>query len=246
VNLTNCEHLCHLLRRLEAVETASATSATDLFLAHACANGDPAALRYLEREFLSRLPRALSRLDPSPGFTDEVIQILRLKLLLPGDSGPPRILEYGGRGPLRGWLRVAALRIGLNLRGPVCREQCLDSAIERDLVEGSGDPEHALIRHQLRAHLKVAFVEALSSLSLEERNLLRMHLVEGLSIDRLAVMFQIHRSTAARRVRRLRELLHERMRSLLAEMAGLAHDELDSALRHVRSVLEVSASSWLS
>lgn len=250
VRIADREFTRHLVQRLFAgtspAEGSSSICAADLFLACACASGDVAALHHLETEFFSRLPRALSRINPCPDFTEEVLQHLRLKLLMHDGDGGPRILEYSGRGPLGGWLRAAAVRTALNLRGSRWREQGLDSAIERDLVAGTADPERALLRNQLRAHLKAAFGEILASLSPEERNLLRLHLVEGLGIDRLSVIFQIHRSTAARRLQRLRELLLDRLRARLAEAAGLGVDEQDSALQVIRSGLDLSLSRWLS
>lgn len=214
--------------------------AEDLFLACACARGDVAALSSLESRFLSSLPRTLHRIDPSPGFIDEVLQLVRRRLLLGEQGHRPRILDYGGRGSLRGWLGVLAMRTALNLRETAWREQGLDSAIERDLLANAPSPEQALIKGQLRIHLKDAFCRTLGALRAEERNLLRLHLVEGLSIDRLAVMFQIHRSTAARRIERLRERMIDQMRLDLARAAGIAHSELDSALSLALSGLDLS------
>ena len=227
-----------------APRTSAADLATlhgnDLFLACACGRGDAAALSSLEKSFLSTLPRSLHRIDPSPGFIDEVLQLVRRRLLLGDEERRPRILDYGGRGPLRGWLRVLATRTALNLREPAWREQGLDSAMERDLIAGALSPEQALIKDQLRAHFKDAFCRALDSLSPEERNLLRLHLVDGLSIDRLAVMFQIHRSTAARRIERVRQLLIDRLRGDLVDTAGIAESEVESALNLVLSGFDLS------
>lgn len=212
----------------------------DLFLACACARGDAAALRRLDGSFLSSLPQSLRRIDPSPGFTDEVVQLVRRRLLL-GDGGRrPRIFDYGGRGSLSGWLRVLATRTALNLRESARPMEVLDSATENDVIAGALGPEQALIKGQLRAHFRDAFGRAFGSLSLEERNLLRLHLVEGLSIDRLAVMFQIHRSTAARRIERVRLLLLERIRVDLVNAAGIPKSQLDSALKLVLSGLDLS------
>lgn len=213
---------------------------SDLFLVCACARGDAAALLRLDGSFLSSLPRSLRRIDPSPSFTDEVVQLVRRRLLL-GDGGRrPRIFDYGGRGSLSGWLRVLATRTALNLRESARPTEGLDAAMESDLIAGALGPEQALIKGQIRAHFTDALCRALGSLSVEERNLLRLHLVESLSIDRLAVMFQIHRSTAARRIERVRLLLVDRMRVDLTDAAGIPKSQLDSALNLVLSGLDLS------
>jgi len=237
-----------LTRRLPAASFGGAGSGekhyTDLFLACACGSGNPAALHHLETKFLRRLPRVLSRINPCPSFADEVLQLLRLKLLVPDVGAEPRILDYNGRGSLSGWLRAGAVRTALNLRESGWREQELDSVIERDLIDSS-NAEGAVIKGQLREHLKPALADALGSLNAEERNLLRLHILHALSIDRLAVMFQIHRSTVARRIQRLQGQLLDRVRTQLSDVGGLDSDEVDSALRLIRSGRDLSPANWL-
>src|SRR5262249_26465617 len=59
---------------------------------------------------------AARRLDRDPAFLDEVRQALRVRLLVAPEGGRPRIADYAGRGPLRAWVGVAALRVALNLK----------------------------------------------------------------------------------------------------------------------------------
>jgi len=47
---------------------------------------------------------------------DEVRQLLRARLLLPSETGPPRLVDYCGAGRLRRQLRVVATRALVNLR----------------------------------------------------------------------------------------------------------------------------------
>jgi RNA polymerase sigma-70 factor (ECF subfamily) len=206
---------------------------SDLFVTCGCANGDAAALASLEACFISTLPRSLRRIDPSSAFIDEVVQSVRRRLLLGEGGRKPRILDYTGRGSLSGWLRVLAMRTAQNQRKAVWRERGLDTADEHDLVAGAVDAEQALMKGQLREHFQSAFCRALDSLSAEDRNLLRLHVVDGLSIDRLAPMFLIHRSTAARRIERVRWLLNNQIRQDLADAAGIPQSEMDSALKLV-------------
>ncbi len=83
---------------------------TDLFLACACAQQDPAALRAFDREYLQSLGRMLARLNPPRVIVEDVAQHLRDRLLLATADRPPGISKYGGRGKLAGFIKVVAMR----------------------------------------------------------------------------------------------------------------------------------------
>jgi RNA polymerase sigma-70 factor (ECF subfamily) len=48
--------------------------------------------------------------DASATFVDDVRQALRVRLLVEA-GGRARLADYAGRGPLRGWIGVAAARV---------------------------------------------------------------------------------------------------------------------------------------
>jgi len=54
----------------------------ELFLAFACASGDPIAIRVLDGEYLSRTDGAVAKVDGARAFIDEVKQTLRIRLLV--------------------------------------------------------------------------------------------------------------------------------------------------------------------
>ncbi len=89
--------------------------ATDLYLAMACATGDPRALQLFDESFLVKVSAFIARVDRSPAFADEVRQRLRDTLLVP-KTGRAGIAAYAGRGALVSWVHVAALRTALNLQ----------------------------------------------------------------------------------------------------------------------------------
>src|SRR5688572_9326294 len=84
---------------------------SDLRLAWAAGRGQPAALRAFERLVAPDVEAAARRVNAA---LDDVAQALRVRLLV-AENGRTRIDEYLGRGPLRGWVGVAALRVALNL-----------------------------------------------------------------------------------------------------------------------------------
>src|SRR3954470_4945275 len=177
-----------------AVEARGGASvrAAELYLCVGCEAGDPAALRAFDNRYLSQLGGAISRINPSGAFADEVRQRLRERLFV---GSPPRISTWSGVAPLEAWLRATAVRTALTLlreRGQARQEPSFEEAVQQ------GDPELAYLRERYRTQCQQAFGAALAALSSRDRTLLRLRYLDGLSIDALAPLHGIHRATAAR------------------------------------------------
>jgi RNA polymerase sigma-70 factor (ECF subfamily) len=207
---------------------------SDLFLACACLDSHEAALTAFDVAFLEPLGEKLRRYNSSPAFADEVRQILRERFFVWTGGAPPRIADYRGQGPLGAWVRVAAVRVALRLtRRPAdARAMTLDAAI-------GPDPELEYLRARYRGPFTAALVDALATLGHEERNLLRLHYVDGLTIDGLAPLFRVHRATAARRLADARTRLLEATHARLEETLGVSGRELNSLIAVLRSRIEV-------
>jgi RNA polymerase sigma-70 factor (ECF subfamily) len=212
--------------------------ADDLYLALACAVGVPAAMTALDEQFLSQVPRFVARIDSSPAFADEVKQVLRERLLVGGRA----IGDYRGRGALRSWLQVAALRIALNLKRSGPRLTELDDA-ERILA--TPEPELAFIKHRARADFRLAFQTALAELEPPERHLLRLHYLDRLSLAQIGAHEGVDKSTISRRLAALRQKLLDDTRRLLGERLRLDAGEIDSLMGVIASQLDVSIESFL-
>lgn len=213
--------------------------AADLYLALACSLGDKRALAELEKLF-ELLPEALARLA-SRAPVDEVVQAVRTKLLV-AEKGEPKILDYAGRGPLGGWLRVTAVRTALSMARktnpaagvPVTREILLA------VPDFTDDPELAHFRDRYKTEFKSAFEQAVAALEPRERNLLRLSLVDGLNIDQIGVVFGVHRATAARWIQKSIENVQSGTRERLVERLRMSEAELESLMGVLRSSLELS------
>jgi RNA polymerase sigma-70 factor (ECF subfamily) len=171
----------------------------------------------------------------------EVKQGLR-RVLFVGDpeaQTAPRITEYRGTGDLRAWLRVTAMRAALKLLRKENRETPTDDALLEARAH-EDDPELAYMKAAYRAAFKTAFQEALESLLPRERTLLKQQIVDGLGIDELGALYQVHRATAARWVQSAREKLLTRTRRTFMLNARISSDECESIMRMVRSQLDVS------
>src|SRR6476659_265900 len=90
--------------------------AEDVALGLACAEKLPGALTHVDRTCGGAIDAAVARIDRSPELRDEVRQTLWQRLFVGTVEQAPRILTYAGRGPLAGWVAVAAQRIALDLR----------------------------------------------------------------------------------------------------------------------------------
>jgi RNA polymerase sigma-70 factor (ECF subfamily) len=215
----------------------------DLYLACACAQGSDAALRAFDELYLGRVAAFVPARETTPAALAELVQELRLRLLLARDGAPPRIATYTGLGSLLSWVRTAAVRTHLNLmRRPGGAGAHV--GLEREAAAlchlAGDDPELAYIKGRYREEFKAAFQDALAVLTPEQRTILYLYYVEGLPLQRIAPLFQVHRATANRWLLDAREQIQREVRRLLHERLGVSSQELDSLAGLVRSQLNLS------
>jgi RNA polymerase sigma-70 factor (ECF subfamily) len=249
VELDGARFAAHLARHLPADSPAEAVEQlhlADLYLACACAEGLPLAHAAFEARVLPEVHVAVSRLKLPPSSMDEVRQLVRQKMLVPGPDTPARLAAYPGTGPLSGWVRAAALWIALDLqRQRSHQDVSMEDSTLSLLVDPGDDPELVYLKTTYRAEFNTAFTQALANLSPRERNTLRLKYLDGLSIDQLGALYGVHRATAARWVVAAQQALLEETRRLLTERLRLTGSQLDSVLRLISSQLDVSLSRLL-
>ncbi|MDY7233115.1 sigma-70 family RNA polymerase sigma factor [Hyalangium rubrum] len=241
VSLTPESFVRHLSRHLPegSLEVLRQLQGADLYLACACAKGEHQALLAFEQHILQKVPARLGQLPAST--VDEVLQVLRQRLLLGRGETPPRIADYSGRGPLLAWVRIIAARIVGELASQDGRQELFDEPPEvLARMLSSDDPERELLREDSRQALAEALRKALAALPERERALLRLHHLHGLTMDRLSTMYGESRSGVARRVAHARERLLKLTRAELSSRLNLAGPELESLLGLVRSRLDLS------
>src|SRR5258706_5552685 len=205
----------------------------ELYLAFACSCGNALAIRILDEEYLARSERAVARVDGARAFLDEVKQALRIRLLV---GPPPRIGQYAGTGPLGAWGRVTALRIALDLRRT-------DAGKEDGLLEAIAEPIAAEMPGTSeieRQHVQTALRAAFGPLSVRQRNVIRMHYVQALSIDEIAGLYRVHRATAARWLAGTRGQLFDDVAEQVRRNLDFTESDFKSALNRVRSQLHLS------
>jgi RNA polymerase sigma-70 factor (ECF subfamily) len=211
--------------------------AADLYLACGCVRRDPRALSAFEARVLPEIKGSLAKMNLGTKMED-VMQGLRRQLLVGEDGAAPGIAEFKGTGDLRGWLRVTATRAALKLLRKEKREVPTDDDALLARSAATADPELLYVKEVYRAQLKSAFQAALDSLTDREKNLLRQHVVDDLTIDDLAALYQVHRATAARWLTKARESLLSRTRKNFMHNTRVDRAECESILRMVQSQLD--------
>jgi RNA polymerase sigma-70 factor len=215
----------------------------DLYLAYALAESNEPALRVFEAELVPQIDVALRRLRLAGGTADEVKQALRFELLA---DERKRIADYAGRGELAAWLRVSATRKALKSVKKLDREETLDEILLDHWPNATPGPERRHLRTQYTAELKKAIREAFAALEVRQRNLLRQHIIDELTIDDLARLYRVHRATCARWLADARADLGKHTRKKLVSALGLPNkDDVDSLLRFLDSDIELSISRIL-
>ena len=226
----------------------AALHVSDLYLACGCARGAPAAVKAFVGGYLAVVPRYLSHIDPSAWMAEEVRQELSKKLLVAAPPDPPRIATYGGRGPLEGWVAVAAQRVALSILrrqdGAAAPAGSSQSRIVA-AISGGMDPELRLLKAEVKHDFEQALVRALAGLSSRDRMLLRLSLVSGLSYQKIGKIYAVNASTVARWIARARDEVLSSIESHLAHTRKLKPGDLQSLLGIARSQIELSLSGIL-
>lgn len=221
----------------------------DLYLAIALELGDRAALDLFEQRFVPGLRAALGRACRSAAVIDEVVQQVRVRVLVGEPDRPARIGSYTGRGHLGAWLRVTAMRTLANLaRGEQRSAGAADRAAVGD-VAGSmtwPSPERLLLDQRHGGVLRAALADGLRALPPRDRTLLRLHYLEGLALDRIATVYAVNKSTVSRWLAGARdELLRRALAAVRAQVVAAETEELESLCTYICSRLDLSLSGLL-
>lgn len=236
----------HIARHLPAGTEPPSLHIEDLYLACACTQGSAAALLAFERQYLSQVDHFLPPGDRNPAFLDELRQALRDKLFVGREGAAPKIADYSGRGTLHSWVRTAAVHTARNLhRGRKIDLLRDPSEAAVSALTSDQDVELGYLKGRYRQEFKEACQAAFACLPPEQRDVLRMHYVEGFNIDRIGEQLGVNRATVARwRTAAQRAVLGETRRQLRHRLR-LSDSEFGSLARLVRSQLDVSLARFL-
>ncbi|CAN5772453.1 hypothetical protein BH11MYX2_BH11MYX2_24000 [soil metagenome] len=207
----------------------------DIHLVARALAGDHEAIRLVDQRVRKAALSAAQRLAGDRAMADEIAQRLSEKLWT---GGTPLLRTFTGEAPLGAWLRVVAYRDGVDMRR-VREVPSDDLLIER--VVGATEPALARLRTAYVVAFKRGFSAAFATLSLHDRDLVRRHHLDGLTLEQLAKFYDMHRATVARHLAGVRAALvtatRDAMRSELS-----ASTDLEEVLALIASKLEISLS----
>ena len=225
--------------------SASDEHAEDLFLAFACAAGDPPAIALLEQHHVRKVPQYVARIDGAAAVADETKQLVRDYLLVASDGARPHIADYAGRGPLGAWVRIISRRIVLQMQRKRGRATDSDSEAAARLAASDPSPEVALVRARHGRELAAALRAAIRGLPERERGLIKLSVIDGLTIDELCGIYVVHRATVARWIARLKQQIFDAAVARLRDELRLDTEGVESLCRAVRSQLDFSLGGLL-
>ncbi|HEX4404102.1 MAG TPA: sigma factor-like helix-turn-helix DNA-binding protein [Polyangia bacterium] len=208
----------------------------DFYLACAAARGNAAAIGAIECEYLTRAANRLRHRGASTDDVDEALQVTRERLFV----GPnPKISAYTGATPLAQWVQLVALRAAIDLRRSRGARPEQPNAVPN--VEGAvspgPDPAATLLKRTYRVEFERALQTEIRALEPRDRTILRLYLLEGVSVEKIATMRDVHRVTVARWLWRASEQMLTGVRRYFRDHHGLVPKECDSLVNLVRSQL---------
>ena len=103
----------------------------------------------------------------------------------------------------------------------------------------------AFLKERYRGEFEQALRQALERAGERERVLLRLHLVNGLTVQAVGKMYGVSQPTASRWLAAARDALLEDIKGTLAERLGTSSEELASLAGLVASRLDLSLSALL-
>ncbi len=256
------DHFARHLRVGEVSELLDVMRPGDVHLALACLEGQSVAHRRLETRLRAVSSQALFGISTGALTLDEVFREVRTKLLVgstvaiddpsllenasPLGSKSAKLALYSGRGSLDGWLSVCMTRTALSMLRPRSSDKAfVDESIELLESRSRDDPHFAVLRAQAGPPIEEAIRGALAQLDNADRTLLRLHVLDGLSIDDLAPLYGAHRSTMSRRLARIRNGVFETARAAAMTSLGVSETEFRSLIGNVLSAVDFTLRTLL-
>jgi RNA polymerase sigma-70 factor (ECF subfamily) len=223
----------------------AALALEDLYLACAAAAGVEGAAAMFRTRHGATIRAAVGRVLQGADLAEIEQQIFDV-MLVGTVTTPPKLVSYAGRAPLDRWLAVAAQRAALIwLREGRAEGRARDGAAAEPDASAPVHPELAYLKERYRGDFARALAEALDRAPERERALLRLHIVNGVSVEKIGKMYGVTQPTASRWLAAAREQLLDDMKASLGPRLGVSSEELASLAGLVASRLDLSLSVLL-
>ncbi len=218
----------------DALEQLGSLDAGGMYIACACVGHDGSAIERCVATLGPQVDRALAQMGLAKPEREDVVATLQQLLFFGDEAGSEPILgSYTGRGSLQSWARSVGVKQAFSLRRREHRYALLDDELF-DLPADQTTPEMAYLRHFYLEEFRAAFQRAIRAIPKRERNLLKQHYLDGMSLDAVARVHRVHRATAARWLADARQSALDKTRQELTGAVHLSPSEVDSVLTFVR------------
>jgi len=225
-----------VVRGWESVAALAELHATDLYLAQACAAGDAKAVAAFDRAHEPTIAGALRALRLADDVAADIAQDVREKLFV---GSPGKIATYTGRAALASWLRTIATRTAV-----AALRKRTDNPLDEDAMEalpsGNDTPDQQYFRATYHSEFKAAFDTAITSLTAQQRDLLRHRFVDGLGLEQIGELYGVHKTTAFRWLEDARTALTKRTHNAFQQRTRATVSEMRSIVRVLESNVELS------
>jgi RNA polymerase sigma-70 factor (ECF subfamily) len=239
------QHLARALVRKSDEASLSTLVAEDLYLACACHRKAPGAASALVSRYVAVIDGTVGRVV-SAGLADEIAQGVLEDILVGSPTSPPEIGDYAGRAPLARWLEVIAQRAALRwLRTERRHAHVVGQAALEPSPASNTPAEVALFRAKYGRAFEEVLSEVLRAAPERDRTILRLHIVEGLSTERIGKMFGVNQSTAARRLMKARHNVLAQVKGTLKGRLNITSHEIESLGTLLEGRLDLSISEAL-
>jgi len=165
----------------------------------------PAPLRQLVSDHLDFIWRSLRRFGVSESDADDATQ----QVFVIADKKLPAI----ARGKERSFLLGVAMRVAAHTRRARHRRDVAEQGLSSHPLPSNPDPEELAQRMQARELLD----RVLDDMPADLRAVFVLFALEELSIDEIAALLDLPRGTASSRLRRARDVFHQRTARLSVE-----------------------------
>jgi len=235
------EAFCHYLgARLvfDELTGSEEVPVADLYLACGCTLAVAGAPEQVIRAYRDPVKAAVSRVIGT-GDGDGSLLAIWEGLLIPEGDQAPRIGQYKGRGSLLAFLRVAAVRLAM---GSVQNTQrlVLDHVEIQRLSDDSENPELQYLKQLYADEFRRSFASALAAMPPAQQLLLRLDVVDQMTIDQAAAVYGRPRTTTGRHLLEARQALSYATLRDLRTRLDLPDSEVASMARLVRSQIDFS------
>jgi RNA polymerase sigma-70 factor (ECF subfamily) len=102
-----------------------------------------------------------------------------------------------------------------------------------------------LMKSRHHAELKRAIKDAFATLTSNQRNMLRLYFIDGLTGEKIGEILRVHRTKVVRSLAAAREDVLAKTKQLLRERLRLRNEEVDGLIAELQSQFDVSVTALL-